>query len=139
MKARIGLVGALIACVVAGSAQAQDIRALVVETARAHGVPAHIALGVVRVESGFRCTARNGHAHGAMQIMPQTARSVGVHGNLFDCRTGIEAGMRYLHAALERGGIGCAGISLYNRGIWARPRCSAYGRKVLALANREGV
>lgn len=136
MNKGAGLIGALM-CAWAGLAQAQDVRALVVESARAHGVPAHIALGVVRVESGFRCSARNGHAHGIMQIMPRTAASVGIRGNLLDCRTGLEAGMRYLRAALAKGGAGCAGISLYNRGLYARPLCTGYGRKVLAFARGE--
>lgn len=36
------------------------------------------------------------HAFGGPLTDP---RSVGVHGNLYDCATGIEAGMRYLRLA----------------------------------------
>lgn len=110
---------------------------LVREAALRHGVPGHLAQAIIRVESGFRCRARNGHALGIGQVLPRTARSVGVTGNLLECRTGLEAAMRYLRAAIARGGPGCAGLSLYNLGIYARPRCTAYGRRVLALAARE--
>lgn len=112
------------------------IYSLVTEAAHRHGVPAGIAHGVIHVESGYRCGARNGAHYGLGQVAPATARSVGVHGNLFDCRTGIEAAMRYLRLALARGGAGCAGVSLYNMGIYAKPRCTGYGAKVMRMSGR---
>ena len=116
-------------------AESQSISSMVDHYAAKHGVPRHIAHGVVRVESGYRCGARNGPHRGIMQVNPRTARGVGVYGNLLDCHTGLEAGMRYLRQALDRGGVGCAGIALYNMGTYAKPRCTAYGRKVLALGS----
>ena len=111
---------------------------LVHEIAVKHGVPPKIAHGVVMVESRYRCDARNASgATGIMQVLPATARGVGVHGNLRDCRTGAEAGMRYLRQAISRGGSGCAGVSLYERGVYARPVCTGYGRRVLAHAGRS--
>jgi soluble lytic murein transglycosylase-like protein len=103
--------------------------------ARRHGVPVAIAKAVVTVESGWRCHARSpAGARGIAQVLPATARSVGVHGNLFDCATSIEAGMRYLRLAIDRAGPTCAGVGLYERGIYASPRCTAYGRRVMAIA-----
>jgi soluble lytic murein transglycosylase-like protein len=115
-------------------AQANDrARAIVAQTAAKHGVPVELALAVAKVESGFRCNARSrANARGVMQVLPATARGVGVHGNLFDCRTGAEAGMRYLAAIIRRHGVNCASVSLYERGAHARPRCTAYGRKVMS-------
>lgn len=107
---------------------------MVSAAAQRHGVPASLALGVAKIESGFRCSARNHGSYGVMQVKPQTARSVGVYGSLFDCRTNIEAGVRYLKIALQRGGAGCAGLALYNRGVYARPVCTAYGAKALRAA-----
>lgn len=109
---------------------------LITAAARRHGVPVALAHGVARVESGYRCHARShANARGAMQVLPATARSVGIHGNLYDCATGIEAGMRYLRLVIARGGAGCAGVSLYERGLYARPVCTGYGRKVMRLAS----
>jgi soluble lytic murein transglycosylase-like protein len=108
-------------------------RDAVKEAAKRHNVPQKLAFAVADVESRFQCHARSrAGARGVMQVMPRTARGVGVHGNLYDCRTGAEAGMRYLSAIIKRHGVSCASISLYNRGAYARPVCTAYGRKVLA-------
>lgn len=108
-------------------------RDAVKDAARRHNVPPRLALAVADVESRFQCHARSrAGAKGVMQVLPRTARGVGVHGNLLDCRIGAEAGMRYLSAIIRRHGVSCASISLYNRGSHARPVCTAYGRKVLA-------
>lgn len=114
-------------------AAASDARQMIADSARKHGVPVSLALGVGHVESGFRCNAvgRAGEV-GPMQIKPATARGVGHYVNhRSSCADKIEASMRYLKQAIARGGQGCAGIALYNRGIYARPVCTAYGRKVL--------
>lgn len=129
------LAGCVSAPVDAVSRGTMGVHALVDQKAAKHGIPSHIAHGVVRVESRYRCDARNGVHAGAMQVKPATARSVGVTGNLFTCEHGIEAGMRYLRLALDRGGVGCAGVSFYNRGIYARSICTGYGRKVLGGAS----
>lgn len=115
-----------------------DIHAMVSAAADEYGIPRHIAHGVVKIESGYRCNARNpqSNARGIMQVLPRTARSVGVTGNLFNCTTGLRAGMRYLKLAISRGGTGCAGVSLYERGVYARPRCTEYGRRVMRAAKR---
>lgn len=110
-----------------------SVRDIVKDAAKRHNVPQKLALAVADVESRFQCHARSSAgARGVMQVMPRTARGVGVHGNLFDCKVGAEAGMRYLSAIIKRHGVSCASISLYNRGSHARPVCTAYGRKVLA-------
>lgn len=108
-------------------------RDAVKDAAKRHNVPQKLALAVADVESRFQCHARSSAgARGVMQVMPRTARGVGVHGNLFDCKVGAEAGMRYLSAIIRKHGVSCASISLYNRGSHAKPVCTAYGRKVLA-------
>jgi soluble lytic murein transglycosylase-like protein len=114
------------------------LRAMVNQIARQHGVPTHIAHGVVMAESRYNCNAYNrSGASGIMQVLPNTARSVGVHGSLRNCANGLNAGMKYLKLALNKGGYGCSGVSLYERGIYARPGCTAYGRKVMAHAHRS--
>ncbi|WP_316228688.1 lytic transglycosylase domain-containing protein [Bradyrhizobium sp. SZCCHNR1045] len=104
--------------------------------ADAQGIPRNLAHGVIRVESNYNCHLRGSHGErGIMQVKPETARSVGVTGNLFDCATGLRAGMLYLSIAIRRGGTKCSGISLYQRGVSGRPICTAYGRRVLRAAN----
>ncbi|MDB5644264.1 MAG: lytic transglycosylase protein, partial [Hyphomicrobiales bacterium] len=121
----------------AGLAQARVVEPsvynLVTNMAEAHGVDPALAHAVVKIESGYNCAARNprSSAAGAMQVLKGTARGVGVQGNLHDCRTGLEAGLRYLKKMVTlSGGSACAAASAYNRGTVAG--CTAYGRKVMA-------
>lgn len=124
---------ALAGAAFAAPALADDagVRALVDRYASKHGVPHHIAHGVIRTESGYRCHVRSHDGGmGLGQLMPRTARALGVR-NPYDCAQNLDGAMRYLREALARAGAGCAGVSLYNLGAAARPRCTAYGRKVL--------
>lgn len=109
------------------------IELMVTEIAEAEGVPPDLAHGVVMIESGYDCAAynRKSGATGIMQTLPSTARSVGVTGDLRDCKNGLVAGMRYLKLAIDAHGADCSGISAYNSGVFAKPRCTSYGRKVM--------
>lgn len=112
-----------------------DIRSVINAAADAEGVPRVLAQAVAKVESNFNCHLRGSAGErGIMQVKPATAREIGITGNLFDCVTGARAGARYLRIAISKGGSGCAGVSLYQRGVYARPSCTAYGRKVMRAA-----
>lgn len=116
------------------------IVALVVQSAQAHDVPPALALGVIRVESNFNCRvhAADHRSVGLGQVLPETARAMGVSGDQRICANSLEAAMRYLHAAVAAFGPTCAAVSAYNRGIKRLPRCTAYGRLVLHFAKRMG-
>lgn len=118
-------------------ARGAPLAAMLAASAARNGVPLRIASAIMTIESRGRCHATSSSgARGAMQVLPATARSVGVHGNLHDCATGIEAGMRYLRLVISTHGLSCGALSTYERGIYARPRCTAYGRKAVRLASR---
>lgn len=111
---------------------AGELNGIVASAAARHGVPAALIHRIIHVESGGRCSAENGIASGVMQVRPATARGVGVYGNLHDCRTGVEAGVRYLRLALNKsGGNWAIAATLYNRGIGADPVRSQYARLVM--------
>lgn len=99
--------------------------------AERNNVPRSLVHAVAMVESTKTCGARNGGSRGIMQVNKGTAKEVGVAWPFQSCSDEIEAGVRYLKKAIEKGGKGCSGITLYNTGINARPHCSDYGRKVL--------
>jgi soluble lytic murein transglycosylase-like protein len=104
------------------------------------GVPQHIAHAVVKLESNYQLGLR-GRAgeYGLGQIKCQTARGVGFSGDcsqLADPVTNLNYSMIYLRQALAKGGNNCLGVSLYNSGVGAAPHCSAYGRKVMAMAGQ---
>ena len=112
-----------------------SIWSLVVRSAEAHGVPPDIAVAVVKVESGGRCSAHNGHALGLMQLMPGTARTLGVRDRM-DCIQNLDGGIRMLASIGRRHGWSCSALSLYERGEAARPRCTPYARLVLRTMAR---
>src|SRR5262249_3052186 len=115
-----------------GKSAAPALVELVSAAAERHGVPVSLALAIIKIESGYNCRARSPNgALGIGQILPATARSEGVTGNLFECATGIEASMRYLAHALASHGGGCAGASAYNTGLAAPRQCTGYGRRAM--------
>lgn len=107
---------------------------MVSTAAMQNGVPSNLAHAVVRQESNYQSAMRGRAGEwGIGQIKCQTARSVGFTGNcaqLRDPEVNLTFSMKYLRLALDKGGEGCAGTSLYNTGIYARPRCTNYGRAV---------
>jgi soluble lytic murein transglycosylase-like protein len=120
---------------------ATEVQKLVTKYAQKHGINPALAHAIVKVESGYNCNAKNptSSATGIMQTLVPTARGVGVTGNLRDCRTSLEAGMRYLKQAIDKHGDGCAGASAYNLGHYGSSRCTGYGKKVIGIANRINV
>lgn len=113
---------------------------LVTNAAFAAGVPVAIAQAVVRHESNYNARARaRAGEWGLGQIKCQTARGVGFRGScheLADASTNLAYAMAYLKQAIDKGGAGCAGVSLYNMGVLARARCTGYGRQIMARAAR---
>ncbi len=108
---------------------------MVTRSAIEHGLPPALAHGIVRVESGYNCAAYNRGAAGIMQVRAATARSVGISGGLRSCRTGLEAGMRYLRQAYEMArGNSAYAATLYNRGLGARPSRSGYSHSVMRMS-----
>jgi soluble lytic murein transglycosylase-like protein len=99
------------------------------------GVPTPVARAVMTVESHGKCALRSPTgAMGAMQVLPGTAHSVGVYGSLYDCNNSMQAGVRVLRRIIANHGLTCASMGLYNRGENARPVCTAYGLKIMHLA-----
>lgn len=105
------------------SANPNDIRALAIESARRHGLDPDLVLAVISVESAFRKEAVSPKgAQGLMQLMPATARELGVK-DAFDPAQNLDAGARYLTALLEQfhGDVKLA-LAAYNAGPGAVKR-----------------
>ena len=102
---------------------AGDLVALAQEIARRHGLDPALVLAVVAVESGFQPGAVSPKgAQGLMQLMPATARELGVSDAL-DAEQNLDGGARYLRALLEQsGGDVRLALAAYNAGPGAVKR-----------------
>jgi len=109
--------------VLAPMAAGTDIRALAIAAAQRHGLDPNLVLAVVGVESAFQPDAvSNKGAQGLMQLMPGTARELGVTDAL-DPAQNLDGGTRYLRMLMARygGDLGKA-LAAYNAGPGAVKR-----------------
>ena len=116
--------------------------------AKLHGVEVALVRAVIQVESDFDHLAVSSKgARGLMQLMPQTARDLGVT-NPFDPRQNIFGGVRYLRQLLDqfRGDVALA-LAGFNAGPTAVVRYSGippyretrmYVAKIESLLGRGG-
>ncbi|GAB6180043.1 hypothetical protein JCM14036_13620 [Desulfotomaculum defluvii] len=84
------------------AASGQEYEAIVEKAALRHGMDPALCKAVAKAESDFKPGATSGAgAMGLMQLMPATARSLGVT-NPYDPEQNVEGGVRYLKSLLER-------------------------------------
>lgn len=106
-----------------------------------HALPNGLLDALVAVESAYQpgVVSRAG-AMGLAQLMPATARALGVH-DPFDARMNVDGGARFLKAMLDKFGSVTLALAAYNagpaavtraRGIPANSETPAYVRKVLS-------
>jgi soluble lytic murein transglycosylase-like protein len=85
-----------------GPAGSAEVNRLIAKHARAYGVPEDLVHRVVQRESGYNPAARNGPYYGLMQILPETARTMGYRGTpagLLDADTNLRYAVKYLRGA----------------------------------------
>lgn len=99
---------------------------IVAEVACQHGIPARLLDAVIAQESGFASgSISRAGAMGLMQIMPGTARYLGLS-NPFDPIANMRAGARYLREQIDRFGRVDLALAAYNAG--PERRSLRYGR-----------
>ncbi|HEX6639707.1 MAG TPA: lytic transglycosylase domain-containing protein [Thermoanaerobaculia bacterium] len=95
----------------------RELASAIEEASRQHGVDPRLVAAVARRESAWRADiVSNKGAIGIMQLMPETARYLGVT-NAFDARQNIFGGARYLRTLLDtfNGDLDLA-LAAYNAG-----------------------
>ena len=113
-----------------------ELRALIDRSAAEHQIPASLLHRVIQRESGYNPGARNGPYYGLMQILPQTARTMGYQGapeGLLDAETNLRYAGRYLRGAwLVSRGDEDEAVGWYARGYY-------YEAKRLGLLEETGL
>ena len=125
----------------APAAPRATIDALIAENASAFGVDPALVTAIAEAESGFDPSATSSAgAGGIMQLMPSTARSLGI-ADVYDPAENLRGGVRYLSGLLRRFGRVDLAVAAYNAGPAAvsrfdgvppYPETQAYVRRVLA-------
>ena len=100
-----------------------DLERLVAEAAERHSLDPALVMAVVGVESGFQAQAVSPKgAQGLMQLMPRTAREMGV-ADAFDPAANLDGGSRYLSSLVARyEGDLTRALAAYNAGMGAVAR-----------------
>jgi soluble lytic murein transglycosylase-like protein len=113
-----------------------EMRALIRKYAGVHGIPESLLHRVIQRESDYNAAARNGPYYGLMQILPQTAGTMGYRGapeGLLDAETNLIYAGRYLRGAwLVSGGDEAEAVGWYARGYY-------YEAKRLGLLEETGL
>jgi len=99
-----------------------ELRILINKWADHYGVPRSLFHRVIQRESDYNPAARNGPYYGLMQILPQTARTMGYRvadAGLLDAETNLQYAGRYLRGAwLVSGGDEAEAVGWYARGYY---------------------
>ncbi|MCO0614518.1 lytic transglycosylase domain-containing protein [Lutimaribacter sp. EGI FJ00015] len=113
-----------------------ELRALIGKYADLYDVPVDLVQRVIVRESTHRPGARNGPYFGLMQILPQTARTMGFRGDpfeLLDAETNLRYAVKYLRGAwLVSGRDRDDAVMWYARGYY-------YEAKRLGLLKETGL
>ena len=95
----------------------EDIDYIIKEKADKYNLDESLIKAVIKAESGFNPNAvSKAGASGLMQLMPGTARGLGVE-DIFDVEQNIEGGAKYLRGMLDRfDGDKSLALAAYNAG-----------------------
>ena len=111
------------------------VDAIVRQAAQTNALDPNLLHAVIATESGYlnAAVSRRG-AQGLMQLMPATARSLGVT-NAFDAQQNISAGARHLRSLLDAFGQDTRlALAAYNAGAAA---VECHGRRIPPFAETE--
>ncbi len=99
-----------------------DVDRLIAKYAAYYEVPEKLVRRVVKRESNFEPSARNGPYWGLMQILPQTAKGMGYQGTaqgLLDAETNLKYAVKYLRGAfITADGDHDQAVRFYARGYY---------------------
>ena len=98
------------------------------------GVDPAIMLALAKTESGFRQEARGGQAIGVFQLLPATAKFLGV--NPYDMDDNIKGGIKYYKSMYSMFGSPELALAAYNSGAMAIKRCNCIPERSKPFVNK---
>lgn len=98
------------------------------------GVDPAIMLALAKAESGFRQEARGGGAIGVFQLLPATAKFLGV--DPYDMDDNIKGGIKYYKSMYNMFGTPELALAAYNSGAMAIKRCNCIPERSKPFVNK---
>lgn len=130
----------------------QEVAKAVADEARRRLGDEHVnsALRITKLESGFRChvlgpKTRHGRAVGPLQVLPSSARALGVEDLHKDCKAQITAGILHMEKCLQAGARtykDMAACHVAGWGGWNKRlnrRAERYKQKYIRMAQASNV
>lgn len=94
----------------------EHLQSIIQKAAKTYNLPESLLRSVIKQESNFQINAvSSSGARGLMQLMPATAKSLGVE-NIDDPQENVMAGAKYLRKLLNRYGSLDLALAAYNAG-----------------------
>ena len=102
------------------SATQTEVRDAIIKQSKELGVEPAIMLSIAKNESGFRQEARGGNNVGVFQLLPATAKRMGL--NAYDLNDNIKGGILYYKSMYNMFGSMELAVAAYNTGAGAIKR-----------------
>lgn len=99
-----------------------EVKQSIITQSKELGVDPAIMLSLAKAESGFRQEARGGQAIGVFQLLPATAKVLGV--NPYDMNDNIKGGIKYYKSMYNMFGSTELALAAYKSGAMAIKRCN---------------
>ena len=111
-----------------------EVKQSIITQSKEMGVDPAIMLSLAKAESGFRQEARGGQAVGVFQLLPATAKFLGV--NPYDMNDNVKGGIKYYKSMYNMFGTPELALAAYNSGAMAVKRCNCIPEKSRPFVNK---
>lgn len=134
MKKIIITVLAILLTGLSSFAGVEEVKQSIISQSKELGVDPSIMLSLAKAESGFRQDVRGGQAVGVFQLLPATAKFLGV--NPYDMNDNIKGGIKYYKSMYNMFGSPELALAAYNSGAMTVKKCNCIPERSKPFVNR---